>query len=326
MRTRLIPVGLLAALLALSGVGVGSSVDASRSTAQEQRPRISFIVYADASVEFFVPVVNGAREAAELHGVDLEVQYANGDPVEQNNLIETAVANQVDAIAVSLPQNFAFDESVCAARDAGIPVVAFNVDATEGTARECRMAFMGQDFEETGYLIGQRMIEDHGITSGDLVFCPVEAPEAVYATARYAGVKRALDEVGARSELVGTGFNLADVQTTEVQYLVGHQDTKAIIALGSAPLTVAAQATTEAAMNIPIGGFDLTEDIIAGIQDGTITATVDQQPYSQGFYAVVQLAMNLKYALYPSDMDTGGQGLVDQTNVERVAPLVGEVR
>jgi ABC-type sugar transport system substrate-binding protein len=31
-------------------------------------------------------------------------------------------------------------------------------------------------------------------------------------------------------------------------------------------------------MDIPIGGFDLTAEIIAGIEEGTITATVDQQP------------------------------------------------
>ena len=43
----------------------------------------------------------------------------------------------------------------------------------------------GQDFVATGYLIGQRMIKDHGLKSGDLVFAPVEAPTAVYATLRY---------------------------------------------------------------------------------------------------------------------------------------------
>ena len=75
-------------------------------------------------------------------------------------------------------------------------------------------------------------------------------------------------------------------------------------------------------MKIPLGGFDLTQDIIDGIEKGTITATVDQQPYSQGFYAVAQLALYLKYGLYPSDMNTGGLGLVDKTNVAKVKALV----
>ena len=111
----------------------------------------------------------------------------------------------------------------------------------------------------------------------------------------------------------------------EVQYLLGHPETKAIIGLGSTPLTVAPKAIEEAKMQIPIGGFDLTLDIIDGIEKGIITATVDQQPYSQGFYAVAQLALYVKYGLYPSDMNTGGLGLVDKTNVAKVKELVPQV-
>jgi simple sugar transport system substrate-binding protein len=79
-------------------------------------------------------------------------------------------------------------------------------------------------------------------------------------------------------------------------------------------------------MKLPLGGFDLTPEIIKGIEDGTITATVDQQPYSQGYYSVAQLALFLKYGLYPSDMKTGGLGLVDKTNVDKVKALVGKIR
>ncbi len=289
-------------------------------------PKVSLIIYTAASVEFFVPVVNGAKDAAQMFGVDLDIQYGDSDPVKQNTLIETAIANKVDGIAVSIYDDKAFDDSICKARQAGIAVVSFNVDDSQGAKGNCRMAFMGQNFVDTGYLIGQRMIKDAGLKAGDLVFAPVEAPTAVYATLRYQGLKKALDEVGIKSELVETKFDLAGAQTIEVQYLLGHPETKAIIGLGSVPLTVAPKAIAEAKMKIPLGGFDLTQDIIQGIEDGTIIATVDQQPYSQGFYAVAQLALYLKYGLYPSDMDTGGLGLVDKTNVATVKALVGTVR
>lgn len=298
----------------------------STASAQDDPFDITMIMYSDASVEFFVPVVNGAMEAAELFGVNLDVQYGNDDPVTQNNLIETAIANQVDGIAVIIQDDEAFDETVCAAMDAGIAVVAFNVDDSQGAAGNCRMAFMGQDFVETGYLIGRRMIEEHGLGEGDHVLASVEVPEAVYAVLRAEGFKRAMDEAGVSHELIGTGFNLADAQTVTVQYLLGHPETDAIVGLGSVNLSVAPAAAREAGMDIPMGGFDLTPDIIAGIEDGTITATVDQQPYSQGFYAVTQLVMYLKYGLYPSDMNTGGLGLVDATNVAKVKELVGTVR
>ncbi len=303
-------------------VGIPTAPDARA----QDKFKITFIIYTDASVEFFVPVVKGANDAAALFDVDLSIEYGNSDPVTQNNLIETAIANQVNGIAVMIPDDTAYDDTICAARAAGIAVVSMNVDDSQGAAGNCRMAFMGQNFIKTGYVIGQRMIQDHGIGAGDLVFAPVEAPEAVYAIQRAQGLKQAMDEVGATTDVVGIGFNLADAQTKEVEYLLGHPETKAIVGLGSVPLTVAPKAIQEAGLNIPLGGFDLTADIIAGIEEGTITATVDQQPYSQGFYAVTQLALYLKYGLYPSDMETGGLGLVDKTNVATVKELTGTIR
>jgi len=321
---------VIAATLILSACASAAPAATQQPAAQpaveQLGKKVTMIIYAGQSVEFFIPVVQGAQDAAKQFGLDLDVQYSDGDPVKQNNQIETAIANKVDGLAVSIPDDNAFDDNVCKAMKAGVAVVSFNVDDSQGAKGNCRMAFMGQNFVETGYLIAQRMIKDHGIKSGDLVLTPVEAPEAVYATLRYAGVKQALDEVGAKSELLGVGFNLADAQTKMVQYLVGHPETKAIIGLGSVPLTVAPKAVEEAEMNLPLGGFDLTQDIIAGLENGTITATVDQQPYSQGFYAIAQLALYFKYGLYPSDMATGGTGLVDKTNVATVKALVGTVR
>lgn len=325
-RTMLGALGVAAVAVAALVAGAGAAPKAPPGTDIKGKS-ITFIVYTDSSVQFFVPVVRGARDAAAQFGLKLNVVYGNSDPVTQNNLIQTAVARKTSGIAVSVPDNQAYTKTVCAARKAGIPVVSFNVNATSGHVLDCVMAFMGQDFVGTGKLIGQRMIRKFGIKKGDLVFTPVEAPEAVYAVQRYQGVKKALAAVGARAELLGTGFNLADVQTKEIQYLLGHRNVKAIIALGSAPLTVAPKAISQAKRKkIPIGGFDLTPDIIKAIRSGVIEATVDQQPYSQGYYAVAQLALYLKYGLFPSDMDTGGRGLVDKTNVGKVAALAGTIR
>lgn len=288
--------------------------------------KITMIIYTPASVEFFAPAVQGAKEAAQKFNIDLDIQYADSDNVKQNNLIETAIANKVDGIAVIIQDDNAFDENVCKAMEQGIGVVSFNVDDSQGADGNCRMAFMGQNFVDTGYLIGKRMIEEHGLKAGDLVFAPVEAPEAVYATLRYEGLKKALDEAGIASELVETKFDLAGAQTVVVQWLLGHPDVDAIVGLGSVPLTVAPKAMEEAGIKVPVGGFDLTPEIIKGIEDGVITATVDQQPYSQGFYAIAQLALWLQYGLFPSDMDTGGIGLVDASNVQTVKELVGKYR
>ena len=78
--------------------------------------------------------------------------------------------------------------------------------------------------------------------------------------------------------------------------------------------------------DMAIGGFDLSKPVLDGIKTGKIVAAVDQQPYSQGFYAVMQLVLQSTYSLYPSDMGTGGRGLVDSSNINAVSALVPEYR
>ena len=62
------------------------------STALAADVKATMIIYLDPSVQFFNPVVKGAQDAAAAFGVDLDVQYANNDPVRQNDLIESATA------------------------------------------------------------------------------------------------------------------------------------------------------------------------------------------------------------------------------------------
>jgi len=86
-----------------------------------------------------------------------------------------------------------------------------------------------------------------------------------------------------------------------IQYLLGHRNTKFIISLEGTPITEAVAAEKQAGVNLPAGGFDLGNgSILKDIKAGRLVATVDQQPYSQGFYPIMQLALYLKYGLYPS--------------------------
>ena len=305
---------------------LGAALACLATGAQATQTKISMVIYTAPGVPFFNPLIKGAQDAAKEADVDLDIQYANNDQVLQNNIIQTAVANKVDGIATVIWDDHAFKKSICDAVHAGIPVIAFNVDNTKGAADSCRLAFIGQDFVTAGYLIGKRMVAAAHLKKGDLVFTPVEFPDAAYATLRHEGVQKALDEVGATSEIVGTGGNLPEVRTKMVQYLIGHSDVKAIIGLGEQPMIEALPSLKEAKLKVPVGGFDVSKEILDGIASGDIEATVDQQPYSQGFFTIHQLALNIRYGLYPSDMKTGGLGLVDKTNYKYAVQWAGTFR
>ena len=281
-----------------------------------------FEIQSSPSDSFFVPVVNGAKAAAAIAGLKLQIQYASNDDTTEVNQVNTAIASNVAGVALSIP-DAGLNKVVCNARVKGIPVVAFNINGSTGEGAKCVQGFVGQDFVQSGALIAQDMINAGQIKSGDHVFCPVEFPAQVYAAQRYAGVKQALSAIGATCEELGTGNDLAPAQATLVSYLLGHPKTSAIIALGGTPLSVAPAAIKKANMNIPIGGFDLSADILTAIKSGVITATVDQQPYIQGYQSIMELALYLKYGITPTDINTSHRALIDQTNVNQVVSLVG---
>jgi ABC-type sugar transport system substrate-binding protein len=316
----------LGALLALSPAPA-SAFDSDHKD-EWSKINILFVPWSQSSNPFFEAVVNGAKDAAEQQGVNIDIQFGEEDQQHQLGILETGIANKVTGIAVNIADDNAYVDVLCGAMKQGIPVVTFNIDDSRHGApgSTCRLAFMGQDFISSGYVLGKRMIAEHNLKKGDKVFTPVEAPQATYAVERHAGVQKALDEIGATSEILGTGNDHAQALNLMTQYLLGHPDTAAVIGLGQTPTSQAVQAIKDAGLKIPAGGFDVSQEILNDIKNGELTATVDQQPYSQGFYAVTQLALYLKYGLYPSEMDTGGAGLIDKTNYQLAEKWAGPVR
>lgn len=315
----------------LLGVSAAACLGTAPAIAQDSSHdwsdiNILVLHWSQSSNSFFGVVNQGVMDAAEDQGVTVDIQFGEEDPVQTSTILETAIANGVDANALGLADDEAYDQALCDATEKGIVVVTMNIDDSKGAEGTCRLAFMGQNFIDAGYALGKRMIEEHGIGEGDLVFTPVEAPEGTYAVLRHEGVQKALSEVGATSELLGVTNDHGTALNMMTQYLLGHPDTKAVIGLGQTPTSQAVQAIRDTGMDIPAGGFDISELILQNIADGDLTAAVDQQPYSQGYYAVTQAALAAKYGLYPSEMNTGGAGLVDFTNYQDAVEWSGITR
>jgi simple sugar transport system substrate-binding protein len=70
-----------------------------------------------------------------------------------------------------------------------------------------------------------------------------------------------------------------------------------------------------------VGGFDLSTETLRLIQSGVIAFAIDQQPYIQGFYPVMQLALRCRYGILPPNMDAGA-AVITKANAAAVADLV----
>src|SRR6266496_5799356 len=127
----------LIVLLAACGGGTpGGGTTGSASSAPSGGNDISgrtilFEIQSPPSDSFFVPVVNGAKAAAAITGLKLQIQYASNDDSTEVNQINTALASNVAGVALSIP-DAGLNKAVCDARAKGTPVVAFNIDGSTG--------------------------------------------------------------------------------------------------------------------------------------------------------------------------------------------------
>lgn len=276
------------------------------------------------SNSFGVPMLNGAKAAAKMVGLNLDVEYGTNSDTTESSQIKTAIAKHVAGYLVGVPDG-GLNSALCAARATGAPVVSFNIDGASGkAATTCVQSFVGQGFVTAGETIANYMVSKGLIKAGDTVFCPVETPTQVYAVQRRQGVDNVLSKLGipACTE-IGTGDTQAPALTDMVNYLLGHHSTSAIIALGGTPLSEAPAAIKKVGLNIPIGGFDLSfPQIVTGIKDGAITASVNQEPYAQGYYGIMEIALDLKYGIPPMNITTSDNALITKANVKQFASLV----
>ena len=324
-----------------AGDASGTAVDTVEATqegalssglgSRAENRRIVFLADYAPSDPFWGTVQTGAQDAAALFNIELDFQFNQtnrGDVNEYNELVGTAAASNPAALGVVVRDPDVLTDTICAAHEAGIPVMSYNI-TQGGDVGACLQGFIGQDFPTAGYLVASEMVKAAGIGAGDLVVLPVEQPDASYAQERAEGVIKALDEVGATYEIIEAGsVDQAEAKEKLTQWLVGHPDVKAIIPMGGTPHSIAVAAVTDAGLStdqVKIGGFDIGAEVVQGIKDGDILMAVTQEPYIQGFQTIAELALYLDFGIQPFSINTG-QGLVTIDNVATVEELAGKTR
>ncbi len=276
---------------------------------------VTVITHGSAGDAFWDVVQNGAEAAGEDLGVDVDYQ-SDGDPQRQAQLIDAAVNQDVDGIVVSMANPDALQESVEAAVAAGIPVVTINSGGDRSTEFGA-IGHVGQDETIAGEGAGRELAAEGARN----VLCVIHEAGNIGHEQRCAGAATGL---GATVTPVQVDINdLTGAQSTITSQLQSDPTIDAVLALNSAVAAVAVESAADAGSEAGIATFDLNQDVIDGIQDGSIAFAVDQQQYEQGYLPIVMLK------LYAENLNTvgGGQpvltgpGIVDATNVDEIADL-----
>jgi len=268
---------------------------------------------------FFEPVKKGMHDAAKKMGVTCDWFGTEGvDVPAQAALVRRAVADGYDGIALSIIDPKAFDAVVEEAMKRGVPVVAFNVD--DNATPNARLSGISQRFVEAGNALAGRVAGDVPKNSHLLAMLHDRGISAL--DERLRGIQEGLKEKNIRWTVVVTGIDAAKADTLIADALRQDPEIRAVFGTGQADTEAAGRVIEKqfADRGCWAAGFDLSPETLRLIKAGPIRCTVDQQPYIQGFYPVVQLTHYLRYGIRPSNIDAGAT-IVDRTNVDRVIEL-----
>jgi simple sugar transport system substrate-binding protein len=263
---------------------------------------------------FFTPTQNGAADACKLLGCSYQWSGSQSSNVsEMVNAFNTGVAGGANGIAVSLIDPSAFNGPTTKALATGIPVVAYNADA----AGNARLAYIGQDLFKSGQQMGQHIAAL--VPSGDIGLF-IATPGALNLQPRIAGAQATLkSHPSITPHVVATGAAQSQELTTIDSYVSGHPTYKGFFAVDGGSTAATAQTIQKhglAAKGVKGGGYDLTPITEQLLAAGDIQFTIDQQPYLQGFFPILEMYMyNVTQKLTGlADVDTGLKFL-DKTTI-----------
>jgi simple sugar transport system substrate-binding protein len=305
-----------------SSSGSGSTPTASStgtdSVQLTQGSNLTFAMVTHSDEGSFWSVVKkGAQQAAKDEGVKLIWSPSNNDPQKEAQLIDAAVSQKVDGLAVSVPNADAIKGSLAKAKAAGIPIITLNSGADDFKALGA-ITHVGQTEEIAGVAAGAKL-KAAGVKK---VLCVIHEQNNIGLQQRCTGVKKGFGGTVTNQQVKGTA-DLATTQTEIKSKLQADKSYDAVITLNPDIAATAVTAVKGASSKAKIATFDITPKVLGSIKDGTVMFAVDQQQYLQGYLPIVFLK------LYKENANTvgGGQpvltgpGFVDKSNAATVEKL-----
>jgi simple sugar transport system substrate-binding protein len=319
---------IVTALGALVAAGCGSEKDeqgnAKTSTGgsstvnltQGSNLTFAMVTHSDEG-SFWSVVKKGAEQAAKDEGVKLIWSPSNNDPQKQAQLIDAAVSQKVDGLAVSVPNADAIKGSLAKAKAAGIPIITLNSGADQFQQLGA-ITHVGQTEEIAGEAAGKKL-KDAGVKK---VLCVIHEQNNIGLQQRCDGVKKGFGGPVTNQQVKGTE-DIATTQTEIKSKLQADKSFDGVIALNPDIASAAVTAVKGASSSAKIATFDLTPNVIKDIKAGTVLFAVDQQQYLQGYLPIVFLKL---FKVNANTVGGGlpvltGPGFVDKSNAATVEKL-----
>jgi ribose transport system substrate-binding protein len=241
----------------------------------------------------FWTIARRGTEKADSEFDDLEVEFripSDGTAAEQKRVVDDLLAKGVQGIAISPVDPDNQTQMINETAKQAL-VVTQDSDAPKSD----RAFYVGTDNVAAGRQAGTLIKE--ALPQGGKIMLFVGKLDARNAQERYAGI---------RESLQGSNVEIIDIRTDDTDRvraksnvsdtLVRYPDVAALVGLWSYNGPAILNAVREAGKigQIKIIAFDEEDETLAGVADGSIHATVVQQPYEFGYQAIKMMHAALK--------------------------------
>lgn len=284
-----------ASLLAGCGGGTNTATNAganagNSATAAGKEIKLAFVT--NNASDYWTIARKGVEKAdGELADVKVEFKLpGEGTAAEQKRIIDDLTSTGVQGIAISPVDP---DNQTQLINDTAKKALVITQDSDAPSSD--RALYIGTDNVATGRQAGELVKE--ALPNGGKIMVFVGKSDARNAAERFQGLKEALQ--GSKVEIIDIRTDDTDrarAKTNAADTLVKYADIAGMVGLWSYNGPAILNAIKDAGKldKVKIICFDEEDETLAGVKEGSIFATVVQQPYEFGYQSVILMSKIIK--------------------------------
>ena len=296
----------------------GDKTKSENSNASSDSKKIVLITM-DSIDEHWLSVRNGAEDKVkELGNIELIFRAPAGktDPNEQTRMAEDAINQKADAILLAPSDPAALAPVAAKIKEANIPLIL--IDSSLST--EDYDAFFSTDNEAAGALAGETFAK---LVNGRGKIGIVHAqPSSTTAIARGKGFETKIKEIAPNIQVVSVQYSDGDkarALNIATDIMTANPDLVGFFTSNEGSTIGVARAIEDMGKkdSIMLVGFDKSQDTIRALENGTLKATIVQNPYKMG-YEGIQTAVDILEGKEVSRLTDTGVNVVTLENIDTI--------
>jgi len=271
---------------------------------------------------FFGSFKQGSDAAAKDLGIDYEYtaskDYTDLVPTYER-LTRAAIGKKPDALIIGDYFPETLEPLIKQAVAKGIPVFVTN-SGRDSWQKLGALGFIGENPTAMGQEAGKVAVKA-GATNA---ICVNQIAGNPVLEQRCNGFLKQVTDAGGKGKILTIPTEDASNEEKVRQSIAGalnaNKDVDSVLTLGSSIATAALAAADQAGMGdkVKVGTVDISTNVLESVKSGKLLFALDQQPYLQGYYGVLQAYQWLEYGLRPTNAIDSGPQVITKDNVDRV--------